>query len=389
MSGFGTPRQRNPRGNGRRNPQASAAPGEPTIVVGGDDDEKVRMGFKERTKGIVGALFSNGNTVAITKVGPWKAAMGAFIGTFILSLMLNLVTAMSTPVCVASSVAADHTCSTPYSSDANLADQANFPDFGLQNVAIPAAVFFVFLFAEASSNAIGLGDYDAVTALERLVIAIFTDGQAAVPVTRLFGFLASLVASGCAALSTWALLGNNAAYNTSTSALGTGLGGPELTYIANIQGESYLVALVIILTAIKVAVEHTVKLNSHVLTEVVTEDKYGYKRTFNTLYSSTVYSVFIAGINAAFTAVTVYLWGTAVLLWTRDLANMLTSQPPVGDQEGDTVTSYNRYIFFTVYTAVGHVIGLIMFLAWNKLRNAWDDNEERIADLKRLAEADE
>lgn len=375
MSGFG-PRRVGPGLAPRPAPQATAAP---AVAVFDKVGRRARMFYENNSKA---PEWARGNTVAITQVDWWKAALGAFVGSYILVLFLNLGTAITTPVCVADAATATHTCSTPFSSDANLNGQSMFPDFAVAQVALAAIVFFVYMFAEASSNAIGLGDYDPVTGLERLVFAWFTDGQATAPLTRFSGVAGAVVGIVSAVLSSWALLGNRGAYNTSTSALGTGLGGPELTYLANVQGESYMIPLAIILVALKVAVEHTVKLNSHVVTDMsIQEDGSAEKRTFQTIYNLPHYSLFISAINAAFAACLVPIWGTAMLSWTRDLFNMIVSIPPKGDETGDDVTNYNRYMFFALWPAIGHVIGLVLALAWNKWRNMMDNNAASIRAL--------
>lgn len=376
MSAFANPRARHP--GSKPGPQA-AAPSVTTrdwmgrpVVVSFDDGQRAPSWFRS-------------NLVPVTQIGPITAALGAFVSILILVIGLNLLTAFATPVCVATNATGvTHTCSTPFDESVDL-DQKQFPDFALQNIALPLGAFLVILLAQASSDAIGLGNLDPVTDFEQLVIAWFTEGVAVAGMTRLAAIGSGILACGFGSLMTWAFLGNRDAYNTSTNALGTGLGGPELTYLANIQGDSYMIAIAIIFTALKVHTEHVAKQNSHMVTKMISKDTDGYTRAFHTIYNIPFYSIFISGINAAYCAVTVYLWGTAGLFWTRDLFNMFVSLPPVGDQDGDAVTVYNRYAFFAGVMAAGHVLGLVVFLIWNRLRIFMQKDADQLKELSDLS----
>lgn len=355
-------------------PRASAAPAIPVVETG----EMISFGENMKAPGWI-----SGNNVPVRTVGPMQAFLGAFVSVLVLTVGLNMATSLATDVCVSDPTAVPpvHTCAAPQV-DVNTGGLTTYPEFGLQNIALPMSVFFIVLLAKAASDSLGLGILDAVEALEDIVKAIFNKNESNAILTRLAGFAGAIFASATGAALTWAFLGNHDYYGVDRNGLGTGLGGPALTYLGVTNGESYVVAFIVIFGILKAHTEHVAKQNSNMIADMVSINKSGYQRAFHTIYNIPTYAFVRAAIEAAWTTIFVYVIGTAYLFWTRDLFNMFFSVPPPYD---DTLPApvYNRYVLFSIFGFVARAGGLLVFLFWNWFRSMFT-NKGEIEALKTL-----
>lgn len=305
---------------GRRNPRAAGANQlEPLVGQSGRKD-----GFMNMNMNMFMPTFHQVEA-PLKWIGTVASALAC---TLIVAWLMGMGTGLSTTQCVASSVPADHTCSTPYNGEL----EGKFPEYDVPRLI--AVTFGSYYVAIHLAGLVGLGSGDPVEILLRGIGRLIYDapdtpeGKTMRKVPFMHYGVAFFISVATTFLAVWFTqlgLGSNKSYSSDADSddLGLGIGGPGLSYKAATGASSAVIFSFIIGTAFRSAAILFLDFEGHMVRKNqngVATRMGSLPRDFLTHHQR---AMSVGFINAAYVGVFGSLFGTGGVNWTRDLATLL------------------------------------------------------------------
>lgn len=214
-----------------------------TMVAG-----RRRGGYSQvplKTKGIPGknaeknfmdfVLLDLYDTVMPQSVGWFTAAAHAFFGAYFFVLLMNVGAASLTPVCTVTAAGiADANCeyTTPIT-DADDIRYGWFPNYSANHLSLVALAFAVTATVHGIFSALGQTDFTVQAVLGKFVSSFLNKGEGRAYLRTVAVFVAVLLGNFLGMLSSGWLMGTFGRYSVPEKpykVIGTGLGGPGLSY---------------------------------------------------------------------------------------------------------------------------------------------------------------